>query len=85
MKKKLGKTNYHAITMTAELSDIFTDRKKGVKHVVNLSSKILGEKNIRQFLKSATIIKPSVVFSVDDSFTTKFMSKGSKVSTMIEF
>ena len=37
-------------------------------------SKILGRKNIRQFLKSATIIKPSVVFSVDDSFTTKFMS-----------
>ena len=36
-------------------------------------SKILGENRIRQLLKTATIIKPSVVFSVDDSFTTKFM------------
>ena len=36
-------------------------------------SKILGENRIRELLKTATIIKPSVVFSVDDSFTTKFM------------
>ena len=38
------------------------------------SSKILGEKNIREILPEATIIKPSLVYSVDDSFTTKFMS-----------
>jgi len=62
IKKKLGKTNYHAITMTAELSDIFPDRKNGVKHIVNLSSKILGEKNIffyskKNFLKKKTAIK----------------------------
>ena len=47
---------------------------KNIKDSDYAKSKILGEKNIRQFLKSATIIKPSVVFSVDDSFTTKFMS-----------
>ena len=57
IKKKLGKTNYHAITMTAELSDIFPDRKKGVNHVVNLSSKILGEKNIFFYSKKSFLIK----------------------------
>ena len=57
IKKKLGKTNYHAITMTAELSDIFPDRKKGVNHVINLSSKILGEKNIFFYSKKSFLIK----------------------------
>ena len=38
------------------------------------SSKILGEKKIRKILPDATIIKPSIVYSVDDNFTTKFMS-----------
>ena len=61
IKKKLGKTNYHAITMTAELSDIFTDRKNGVKHVVNLSSKILGEKNIFFYSKKIFLKKKSAI------------------------
>ena len=38
------------------------------------SSKINGEKFIREMLPSATIIKPSLVYSVDDNSTTKFMS-----------
>jgi len=68
IKKKLGKTNYHAITMTAELSDIFPDRKHGVKHVINLSSKILGEKNIffyskKNFLKKKSAIKKTFELS----------------------
>ena len=46
INKRLGETNYHSITMTAELSDIFPNRKKGVKNIINLCSKILGEKNI---------------------------------------
>ncbi len=62
IKNKLGKTNYHAITMTAELADIFSDRVNGVKYIVNLSSKILGEKNIffyskKTFLKKKLAIK----------------------------
>ena len=62
IKNKLGKTNYHAITMTAELADIFRDRVNGVKYIVNLSSKILGEKNIffyskKTFLKKKLAIK----------------------------
>ena len=61
IKKKLGKTNYHAITMTAELSDIFPDRKNGVKYVVNLSSKILGEKNIFFYSKKSFLKKKSAI------------------------
>ena len=46
IKKELGKSNYHAITMSAELSDVFLDRSDGVKYIINLSSKILGDKKI---------------------------------------
>ena len=80
IKKKLGKTNYHAITMTAELSDIFPDRKNGVKHIINLSSKILGEKNIffyskKNFLKKKLAIKkPFELNSMNWHATASFVS-----------
>ena len=38
------------------------------------SSKIIGEKFIKEIMPYATIIKPSLVYSVDDNLTTKFMS-----------
>ncbi len=38
------------------------------------SSKINGENFIREIMPNATIIKPSLVYSVDDNLTTKFMS-----------
>ena len=38
------------------------------------NSKINGEKRIRENLSDAVIIKPSLVFSVSDSLTTKFLS-----------
>ena len=38
------------------------------------SSKLNGEESIKNNLPSATILKPSIVYSVDDKFTTKFMS-----------
>ena len=37
-------------------------------------SKLNGEESIRKNFKVATILKPSVVYSVDDNFTTNFMS-----------
>ncbi len=37
-------------------------------------SKLEGEKNILNNFPSATILRPSVVFSVDDNFTTSFMT-----------
>ena len=37
-------------------------------------SKLVGEKNIKENFKHATILRPSVVYSVDDKFTTNFMT-----------
>jgi len=37
-------------------------------------SKLEGEKNILTHFSSATILRPSVVYSVDDNFTTTFMT-----------
>jgi len=37
-------------------------------------SKLAGEKNIKENFKHATILRPSVVYSVDDKFTTNFMT-----------
>jgi uncharacterized protein YbjT (DUF2867 family) len=42
-------------------------------------SKLEGEKNIQKNFPLATILRPSVVFSVDDNFTTSFMSLLSKL------
>jgi len=37
-------------------------------------SKLLGEKMVRQNFSKSVILKPSIVYSVDDNFTTNFMS-----------
>ncbi len=37
-------------------------------------SKLEGEKNILKYFPLATILRPSVVYSVDDNFTTSFMT-----------
>ena len=37
-------------------------------------SKLDGEKNILKNFSNATILRPSVVYSIDDGFTTKFMT-----------
>ena len=47
------------------------DKAKNSKYA---QSKINGEINIRENFDRATIIKPSIVFSVDDKLSTRFMS-----------
>ena len=37
-------------------------------------SKLSGEKNVRQNFPDSIVLKPSIVYSVDDNFTTNFMS-----------
>ena len=37
------------------------------------SSKLSGEKKVRQNFSDSMILKPSIVYSVDDNFTTNFM------------
>ena len=45
-------------------------------------SKLNGEKEIRQNFDSSVILKPSIVYSVDDNFTTNFMSLLSNLPIM---
>ena len=45
-------------------------------------SKIDGEKKVIKNFKNSIIIKPSIVYSVDDKFTTKFMSLLSALPVM---
>jgi len=45
-------------------------------------SKVDGEKRVTKNFKNSLIIKPSIVYSVDDKFTTKFMSLLSALPVM---
>ena len=77
--------NIHAI-FPSLLAKMCKEHK--IKHFVHLSalgiqdaldsnyakSKIEGEKNIQKNFQLATILRPSIVYSVDDSFTTNFMT-----------
>ncbi len=63
LKKKLGKSDFHAVTMTAELSDIFFNRYVGTKYIINLTSKLFSKNNVyfynykKNFLKKKNAIK----------------------------
>ena len=67
------------------LSEICKKKNKHLIHISSLgvenasdskyaASKAEGENKIFENLSSATILKPSIVYSVNDSFTTRFMS-----------
>ena len=67
------------------LSEICKKKNKHLIHISSLgvenasdskyaASKSEGENKIFENLPSATILKPSIVYSVNDSFTTRFMS-----------
>jgi len=45
-------------------------------------SKLSGEKKVRQNFPDSVILKPSIVYSVDDNFTTNFMSLLSMLPVM---
>ena len=45
-------------------------------------SKLSGEKKVRQNFPDSIVLKPSIVYSVDDNFTTNFMSLLSKLPVM---
>ena len=91
-EKKTGNTfkNIHSIfpSLLAKLC-----KEYGLKQFIHLSSlgineaidsnyaksKLEGETNIQKNFPLAVILRPSVVYSVDDSFTTNFMSLLSKL------
>ena len=86
-EKKRGNTfeNIHSIfpSLLAKLC-----KEYNLKHFIHLSalgindaiesdyakSKLIGESNVLKNFPLATILRPSVVFSVDDNFTTNFMT-----------
>ena len=86
-EEKKGNTfkNIHTVfpTLLAKLS-----KEYNLKHFIHLSSlginqaidseyaksKLEGESNILKNFPLATILRPSVVYSVDDNFTTNFMT-----------
>ena len=86
-EKKKGNTfkNIHSVlpSLLAKLC-----KEYGLKHFIHLSalgindsldsdyakSKLEGEANILKNFPLATILRPSVVYSIDDNFTTNFMT-----------
>ena len=86
-EKKKGNTfeNIHSIfpSLLAKLC-----KEYGLKQYIHLSalgindardsdyakSKLKGESNIHKYFSLATILRPSIVYSVDDNFTTQFMT-----------
>ena len=49
---------------------------------VYANSKLKGENNVRKNFLKSTIVRPSVVYSVDDNFTTNFMTLLSRLPLM---
>ncbi len=84
-KKKNSFKNIHTLfpSLLAKLS-----KQNNLKHLIHLSalgindaldsnyakSKLEGEKEILKNFSLSTILRPSVVYSVDDNFTTNFMT-----------
>ena len=87
MRKKKGNTfkNIHTVfpTVLAKLS-----KEYGLRHFIHISalginqakdshyarSKLEGEENVLKNFPLSTILRPSIVYSVDDNFTTNFMT-----------
>ena len=57
----------------------------GVENAIDseyAKSKLNGEKNVRKNFKNAVILKPSIVYSIDDNFSTNFMTLLSRLPIM---
>ena len=86
-EKKRGNTFYNIHTLFPSLLSKLAKEYK-LKNFIHLSalgineakdskyakSKLEGEKNIFHNFPSSTILRPSIVYSVDDNFTTNFMT-----------
>ena len=86
-EKKKGNTFYNIHNLFPTLLSKLSKEYK-LKHLIHLSalgineavdsdyakSKLEGEKNIIKNFSNAIILRPSIVYSVDDNFTTSFMT-----------
>ena len=82
LKKKLGKCDFHGITMTAELSDIFFNRPFGTKYIINSTSELLQKNKVffynskNGFLKKKKAVKKtSSINSMNWHASANFVSK----------
>tara|TARA_B100000575_G_scaffold258998_1_gene230956 strand:- start:1129 stop:2079 length:951 start_codon:yes stop_codon:yes gene_type:complete len=73
------KANKLSIEKFIHLSSLGVEKAVDSKYA---KSKLEGEKKIRQNFINSVILKPSVVYSVDDKFTTRFMTLLSRLPIM---
>jgi len=64
-------SNQLNIEQLIHISSLGIENARDSKYAI---SKIEGEKIVRKNFKKSVILKPSIVYSVDDSFTTNFMT-----------
>ena len=63
--------NENNIEQFIQISALGIDQAKDSNYAI---SKLQGENNVKKNFSAATILRPSVVYSVDDNFTTNFMT-----------
>jgi len=63
--------NENNIEQFIQISALGIDQAKDSNYAI---SKLQGENNVKKNFSVATILRPSVVYSVDDNFTTNFMT-----------
>jgi len=73
------KANLYKIDKFIHLSSLGIENADDSKYAV---SKLEGEKKIFKNFKNSIILKPSIVYSVDDKFTTNFMTLLSRLPFM---
>ena len=71
--------NKHKLDKFIHLSALGIENAKDSDYAI---SKLNGEKRIRENFKKSIILKPSIVYSIDDKFSTSFMSLLSKLPIM---
>ncbi len=73
------KANKFKLDKFIHMSSLGIEKANDSKYAV---SKLEGEKNIIKNFKKSIILKPSIVYSVDDNFTTNFMTLLSRLPIM---
>ena len=73
------KANQFQIEKFIHISALGIEKATDSKYAL---SKLEGERKVKENFKKSIIIKPSIVYSVDDKFTTRFMSLLSKLPIM---
>ena len=63
--------NENNIEQFIQISALGIDQAKDSNYAI---SKLQGENNVKKNFSASTILRPSVVYSVDDNFTTNFMT-----------